>query len=120
MANLCLNYEKLEVKKRSVKFCGNIYSAEGIKPDPDKIEAITAMRAPETKSFLGMVNTSNSFFQGYWNTPSCREPLKSKGFTLCGRWSTQEAFNRIKSLLAEDMLLAHYDRKKPVTTRRMD
>ena len=27
----------------------------------------------------------------------------------------QEAFNRIKSLLAEDMLLALYDRKKPVT-----
>ena len=103
------------MKKRSVKFCGNIYSAEGVKPDPDKIEAITAMRAPETKSFLGMVNTSNNFFQGYWNTPSCRGPLKRKGFTLCGRWSTQEAFNRIKSLLAEDMLLALYDRKKPVT-----
>ena len=59
-ANLCLNYEKLIVKKKEVKFFGNIYSAEGVKADPDKIAAITAMRPPETKTevkiFHGMVN----------------------------------------------------------------
>ena len=41
--------------------------------------------------------------------------LEKKGFHFVWTMEHQEAFNRIKSLLAEDMLLALYDRKKPVT-----
>ena len=64
-ANFCLNYEKLIVKQSSVKFFGNVYSANGVEADPDKIKAITSMRPPETKSevksFLGMVNYLQQF-----------------------------------------------------------
>ena len=64
-ANLCLNYEKLIVRRREVKLFWNIYSAEGEKANPDKIKAITAMRPSETKteveSFLGMVNHLKQF-----------------------------------------------------------
>ena len=63
--NLCLNYEKVHVKKPSVKFFASIFSAEGMKADPDKIAAITALRPPETKTelktFLGMVNYLQRF-----------------------------------------------------------
>ena len=64
-SNLSLNYEKLVIKQKSVKFFGNIYSAEGVRADPKKVEAITSMRPPESKtevkSFLGMANYLQKF-----------------------------------------------------------
>ena len=41
---------KLEIKKPAVKFFGNVYSVEGVRADPDKIKAITALRPPENKT----------------------------------------------------------------------
>ena len=35
---------------KEMKYFWNIYSAEGVKADPDKISAITAMMLPETKT----------------------------------------------------------------------
>ena len=56
-ANLCLNFKKLEIKKPSVKFFGNVYSAQGVSADPEKIKAITSMRPPRDQGggeeFLG-------------------------------------------------------------------
>ena len=54
------DYDKLLIKERSVKFFGNIYSAERVRANPKKVAAIADMRPLESKanvkSFLGMVN----------------------------------------------------------------
>ena len=58
--NLKLNRDKVKRAQTNVRFMGHKLTAEGLKPDPAKVEAITAM--PETdsvtalKCFLGMVN----------------------------------------------------------------
>ena len=58
--NLKLNRDKVKRAQTNVRFMGRKLTAEGLKPDPAKVEAITAM--PETdsvtalKCFLGMVN----------------------------------------------------------------
>ena len=74
-SNLSLNYEKLVIKQKSVKFLRNIYGAEGVRADPKKVEAITSMRPPESKtevkSFLGMVNYLQKLYPDYLNTQSC-------------------------------------------------
>ena len=48
-----------------MQFLGNIYTPEGVKPDPSKVDAIKRMEAPSTKqelqSFLGMVNYLSSY-----------------------------------------------------------
>ena len=46
-SNLGLNYDKLQIKQKSVKLFGNIYSAEGVRADPKKVAAIADMRPPE-------------------------------------------------------------------------
>ena len=51
-AGIKLNYDKCIVKTRSCSFFGNIYTPEGIKPDPSKIDAIKRMEAPSTKQEL--------------------------------------------------------------------
>ena len=81
--NLCLNYRKLLVKQHTVKFFGNIYSAEGVRADPDKVKAITAMRPPESKSevksFLGMVNYLQKFIPRLSEHTKPLRDLEKKG-----------------------------------------
>ena len=118
-ANLCLNYDKLIVKKPAVKFFGNVFSAEGVRADPDKIKAITALRAPRTKSevksFLGMVNYLQKFLPRLSEHTKVLRSLERKGVHFVWDAEHQESFDRIKSMLSEDMILAYYDRKQPVT-----
>ena len=58
--NIKLNPTKLQFKLTVVKFMGNIIIANGMKADPDKVTAITAMPTPRNKAallrFLGMAN----------------------------------------------------------------
>ena len=118
-ANLCLNYDKLVVKQRTVKFFGNIYSAKGVKADPTKIEAITEMRPPESKSevksFLGMVNYLQKFIPRLSEHTKLLRELERKGVHFVWNSEHQEAFEKIKLLVSEDIQLTYYDRSKPVS-----
>lgn len=55
-----LNEEKLEVGVTSVQYFGHLLTADGLKPDPAKIEAIGDMEPPQNKreleTVLGMAN----------------------------------------------------------------
>ena len=59
-AGIKLNFEKCVIKSKSCTFFGNVYTPQGVKPDPKKVEAIKKMEVPQTKqelqSFLCMVN----------------------------------------------------------------
>ncbi len=118
-ANLCLNYDKLIVKQPTVKFFGNIYSSEGVRADPEKVKAITAMRPPETKSevksFLGMVNYLQKFIPRLSEHTDLLRTLEKKGVHFAWGPEYQQSFDKIKSLVSDNMLLAYYDRKQPVT-----
>ena len=63
--NVCLNYEKLQYKQKEVKFFGETYTLDGLKPAQSKIKAIQEMPAPQCKkqvqSFIGMVNYLSKF-----------------------------------------------------------
>ena len=58
--NLKLNRDKLKRAEPTVAFMGHVLTAEGLKPDPAKVEAILEMPPPTdvkgVKRFLGMVN----------------------------------------------------------------
>ena len=64
-AGIKLNYDKCIVKSKSCSFFGNIYTPDGIKPDPSKVDAIKKMEPPFTKqelqSFIGMVSYLSSY-----------------------------------------------------------
>ena len=51
-AGIKLNYDKCIVKSRSCTFFGNIYTPEGVKPDPSEIDTIKRMEAPPSKQEL--------------------------------------------------------------------
>ena len=64
-SNVTLNKEKCVFSVPTIKALGQIITAEGIKPDPDKVKAVNDIPSPksvsEVRSFLGMINQFNKF-----------------------------------------------------------
>ena len=63
--NLTLNREKCEFSMDTIGYIGNQLTAEGVKPDPEKIRAITQMPPPTDKKgverLLGTINYLGKF-----------------------------------------------------------
>ena len=57
--NLKLNFDKVKIRKDKVRYVGHLKSVHGVKPDPEKVEAMRNVPAPENKDdvrcFLGLV-----------------------------------------------------------------
>ena len=117
-SNISLNYDKIRVKQSSVKFFGNIYSANGVQADPDKVKAIESLRAPENRSelrtFLGMVNYLQQFIPKLSEHTAPLRELDKDSATFTWNETLQEVFENVKSLVSADVTLAYYDRTKPV------
>ena len=58
--NFKLNFEKVRVRKQQVQYVGHVISAEGLKPNPEKIRAMKDMPTPKAKEdvrrFLGSIH----------------------------------------------------------------
>lgn len=115
---LIINVEKCNFVKEEVKFLGHYINSDGIKPTPDKIEAISNFKQPSTvkelRRFLGMVNFYRRFL------PHAAEHQSILNYYLSGDkkdgsrkidWTSQavKAFNNIKAKLSEATLLVFPD-----------
>ena len=64
-ANLCLNSNKMNLRKTEVKFMGHLITKDGLKPEPEKIKAVQEMPRPTSKNellgLLGFVNYLSKF-----------------------------------------------------------
>ena len=120
---LVLNSKKLELRKERFTFFGAEYSAQGMHPDPKKVQGITEMTAPTDKqqlqSFLGMVNYMGTFIPNLsHHTEPLRAMLKKDNVF---HWEEQQtrSFQQVKSLIAKANTtpLRYYDRNLPVTVQ---
>ena len=108
---------------KRVTFFGAEYSAQGMHPDPKKVQGITEMTAPTDKqqlqSFLGMVNYMGTFIPNLsHHTEPLRAMLKKDNVF---HWEDQQtrSFQQVKTLIAKanTTLLRYYDRNLPVTVQ---
>ena len=102
---LVLNSKKLELRRERVTFFGAEYSAQGMHPDPKKVQGITEMTAPTDKqqlqSFLGMVNYMGTFIPNLsHHTEPLRAMLKKDNVF---HWEDQQtrSFQQVKTLIAK-------------------
>ena len=51
--NLKLNFDKVRVRKQQVPYVGHIISAEGLKPDPEKVRATKEMLPRQQRKMYG-------------------------------------------------------------------
>ncbi len=114
---LVFNIDKCEINAERVFFFGCYYDREGIHADPEKVEGIRALPAPETvkelQQFLGMVNYMSPFIP---NLASRTEPLRAL-MRKDSEWqwtsSHQQAFDELKNAVATECTLTYFDTQKP-------
>ena len=99
-----------------MKFVGHIIDADGIRADPDKIQAIKDMNplsnVSDVSRFLGMVNQLSKFSGRLaLLTEPLRELLKKKTEWSWGHLQ-ESAFHDIKKELSSTPCLRHYDPNK--------
>ena len=92
-----------------MSFLGHIVSAEGIRVDPVKIEAIMNWKPPrnvtEVRSFLGLVGYYRRFVQGFSVITSSLTRLLRKGVKFEWYDKCQSSFKRLKEILVEAPVL---------------
>ena len=117
-AGIKLNYDKCTIKTKACSFffLENVYTLAGVKPDPEKVEAIKKIEAPINKqqlpSFLGMVTYLGQFVKNVSDmTYNMRKLLKKNPLF---HWTeTHEAdFQKLKEMSTSQECLAYFDRKK--------
>ena len=98
---------------RKIKFAGHVISPDGVEPDSEKVEAIKHFPPPtnvsELRSFLGMANQLGHFIPDLAQmTPRLRMLLKK---SVAWLWMDehQQEFDKVKKLLAQELLVHHYD-----------
>jgi transposase InsO family protein len=117
--NFKLNKSKVRFKQASVKYHGHVLSREGVKPDPQKVEAIQNMPRPDgkkaVKRLIGMTNYLAKFCP---HLSTVSEPLRrltdeSAEFV----WSEQHesTFKTIKTMMATAPVLRYYSVTDEVT-----
>lgn len=121
-ANLKIQLDKSEFLKREVAFLGHIVTPEGVKPNPQKIEAIKNFPIPRTdkqiKSFLGLLGYYRKFISNFSDL--------TKPLTACLRKDCKikltddyiQCFEKCKKLLCQEPILQYPDFERPflVTT----
>lgn len=118
---LKLNPKKCRIKQKQIKFYGVIITQDGVKPDPSKVAAIRNMKAPENEkelqSFLGLATYMGHFIQNLSTLTAPLRELLTKSNKFEWSPSHEEAFQRIKNAITEEVTLAYFDAKKEITVQ---
>ncbi|KZS02398.1 Uncharacterized protein APZ42_000578, partial [Daphnia magna] len=114
-ANLKRKLSKCKFLQEKVNYLGHIISAEGVAPDPTKIEAITNYKRPctvrELQSFLGLASYYRRFIEKF---STIAHPLlvQSKGQPKNEiKWGLEEekAFEVLRKSLITEPVLSYPD-----------
>ncbi|MGH7974240.1 MAG: RNase H-like domain-containing protein, partial [bacterium] len=115
---LTLNIKKCEWAVQSTEYLGFVFTTNGIKPQQEsKINSILQLEIPQDRKqvrhFVGLVN----YYTNMWpNRAQILSPLTSlTSIKNPFKWTEEhtKAFNKMKSLVSQDVLLRFPDEKVP-------
>ena len=113
---LKFNPKKVKLRVPEVSYVGHLFSAEGLKPDPEKIRAINDMPPPVDKEgvlrILGTVNYLDKFIEHKADIQEPISQLTQKDAAFVWKKTQQEAFNHLKSVITSAPALAYFDNTK--------
>ena len=119
--NLKLNFDKVKVRKQEVPYVGHIISAQGLKPDPEKVRAMKNMPPPTSKEdvrrFLGSIQYLAKFLPMLAEVETPLRELTQKDVLFHWDKPQETAFQKLKDLCCEAPVLAYYDVSKEVTVQ---
>ena len=115
-ANLKMKKSKCSFFKKELHYLGHLLTTEGIKPQPEKVKAISELKPPTTskgvREFLGMVGYYRKFISRFADaarplTRLTRREIKFKWTKDC-----QEGFEYLRTCLMTDPILKYPDPSK--------
>ena len=114
--NLKAKREKCKFLEQEIKFYGVIFTDKGTKPDPERISSLTNAPAhsstAEVRSFLGMANTCHEFIKDYAQITGPLRELTRMNTVLQWTPNHQKAFNQLKKVLAQVLVISYFDAEK--------
>ena len=115
--NIKFNKKKVQLRVTEVKYLGNIVSAKGFTPDPEKIRAIIEMPPPESKQdlrrLLGMVNYLSQYIPNMSEITAPLRSLLKKDVQWSWHDEHRKSLERIQQVLTSNPVLQFYDINKP-------
>ena len=113
-----LNRDKMKLHQTSVTFLGHLVTAEGLKPDPEKVRAIDDMTRPTdvegVQRINGFVNYLAKFLPKLSDVTEPIRQLTRKNVPWNWSESQENAFQEMKSLVKKAPVLAYFDNEKTV------
>lgn len=114
--NLKLNSEKCQFFRNEVSFLGHLCTADGLKPDPNKIQVMLKFQRPQDKSevkrFVAMTNYYRKFIENFSGLTQPLTYLTKKRAKFIWSPECERAFNTLKQKLTTTPILAYPDYSK--------
>jgi len=116
-ANLKLQPDKCEFLRKEVAYLGHIIGSDGVRPDPNKINAVFKFPIPRNqkniKQFLGLVGYYRRFIPQFSKIARPLTDLLKKDRTFIWENHQIEAFEKLKSALCTEPVLQYPDFSQP-------
>lgn len=113
---LVFNSSKCIIKTAEIPFFGMVYSASGIKPDPQRVEAIRQLPPPENvkevQEFLGIATYMTAFIPKLAHHSAVLRELLRNNIRFTWTDTHNEAFGTIKELICQSTVLSYFDPAK--------
>ena len=115
----CISRSKAELGKTSIKWLGYTISAQGVRPDKEKVDQLLSMRRPytlkELRSAIGMWTYFSSFIPRYSIIAApLMSQLKKENVTLVWSKDCENAWQEIKRRLASPPIMAFANYSQPL------
>ena len=109
---LVFNDAKCEIKRTTIRFFGLIFDADGVHPDPERIEDIRRMKkqenATELKEFLIIATYMSPFIPNLSVQTATLRDLLKKDAEFNWNTSHDNAFEATKALVCREVTLAYF------------
>ena len=116
---LVFNSDKCTIRQPEISFFGNIYSKDGIRPDPAKVHGIQSMPVPQDKEdlqrFLGMMTYLATFIPNFSEESQPLRDLLKKNVPFEMSEDHLHCFQKLKTAISAKSSVKYFDPTKPTT-----
>jgi hypothetical protein len=115
--NLKLQPDKCEFLHKEISYLGHIITENGVKPNPEKIQAVVKYPAPTNvktiKQFLGLLGYYRKFIKDFALLAKPLTYLLRKDIPFIWGPEQEKSFNNLKETLTKQPILQYPDYTKP-------